>query len=231
MDLQRIGACLRDLRKEKGLTQEQLAERFNISQRTVSRWKTGTATPDLDVLLQLADFYEVDLRALMNGEVKSTQTSQEVKEIVQKAAAYNRENEKKGKRMMKWIFVILIHFITSLIVQNIAIVHIIWHYDISQQSDMVYIIIVFVSISFDFLMVYWLMRDAHFTVKKSIFYHFFDVILAIPAIIILIKDVIRLLGGANMDPQLGLFYVMIVVADLLILTERTIVTIRSSRKA
>lgn len=230
MDLQKIGACLRDLRKEKGLTQEQLAERFNISQRTVSRWETGTATPDLDVLLLLADFYEVDLRTLMNGEVKPIQTSQEIKEIVQEAAAYSRENEKNGKRMMKWIFVILIHFIISLIVQSIAIVHIIWYYDISQQFDMIYIIIVFVSISFDFLMVYWLMRDAHFTVKKSIFCHFFDVILAIPAIIILIKDVIRLSGGANMDPQLGLYYVMIIVADLLMLTERTIITIRSSRK-
>lgn len=230
MDLQKIGACLRDLRKEKGLTQEQLAERFSVSQRTVSRWETGSVTPVLDVLLLLADFYEVDLRTLMNGEVKPIQTSQEIKEIVQEAAAYSRENEKNGKRMMKWIFVILIHFIISLIVQSIAIVHIIWYYDISKQFDMIYIIIVFVSISFDFLMGYWLMRDAHFTVKKSIFCHFFDVILAIPAIIILIKDVIRLSGGANMDPQLGLYYVMIIVADLLMLTERTIITIRSSRK-
>lgn len=230
MDLQKIGACLRDLRKEKGLTQEQLAERFSVSQRTVSRWETGSVTPDLDVLLLLPDFYEVDLRTLMNGEVKPIQTSQEIKEIVQEAAAYSRENEKNGKRMMKWIFVILIHFIISLIVQSIAIVHIIWYYDISQQFDMIYIIIVIVSISFDFLMGYWLMRDAHFTVKKSIFCHFFDVILAIPAIIILIKDVIRLSGGANMDPQLGLYYVMIIVADLLMLTERTIITIRSSRK-
>ena len=90
MDLQKIGACLRDLRKEKGLTQEQLAERFSVSQRTVSRWETGTATPDLDVLLQLADFYEVDLRALLNGEQTKQKMSQETIEIVQETDKYSK---------------------------------------------------------------------------------------------------------------------------------------------
>ena len=64
MDLQKIGACLRELRKEKGLTQEQLAAHFNVSVKTVSRWENGVHMPDIELLLELADFYEVDLRAL-----------------------------------------------------------------------------------------------------------------------------------------------------------------------
>lgn len=58
----KIGEFLKELRKEKGLTQEQLAEKLNVSRRTVSRWETGNNLPDLDVLIEMADYYEVDLR-------------------------------------------------------------------------------------------------------------------------------------------------------------------------
>lgn len=61
MDQQKIGAFLKVLRKQKGLTQEQIAEKFNVSSRTVSRWENGNNMPDLDVLIEISDFYEVDL--------------------------------------------------------------------------------------------------------------------------------------------------------------------------
>ena len=60
MDQQKIGAFLKVLRKQKGLTQEQIAEKFNVSSRTVSRWENGNNMPDLDVLIEISDFYEVD---------------------------------------------------------------------------------------------------------------------------------------------------------------------------
>lgn len=50
MDAKKIGTFLRELRKEKGLTQEQLAEVLHVSGRTVSRWETGTNMPDLSSL-------------------------------------------------------------------------------------------------------------------------------------------------------------------------------------
>ena len=58
MDQIRIGAFLKALRKEKGLTQEQLAEKLAVSGRTVSRWETGSNMPDIGMLVVLADFYE-----------------------------------------------------------------------------------------------------------------------------------------------------------------------------
>ena len=90
MDLQKIGACLRDLRKEKGLTLEQLAEQFHVSQRTVSRWEAGSNMPDIEVLLALADFYEVDLRSLLNGERVNLKMTQETKETVQEVVKYSK---------------------------------------------------------------------------------------------------------------------------------------------
>ena len=60
MDQIKIGEFLKELRKEKNMTQEQLADKFFVSRRTVSRWETGSNMPDLDVLVELADFYDVD---------------------------------------------------------------------------------------------------------------------------------------------------------------------------
>ena len=62
MNQQRTGEFLKHLRKGKGLTQEQLAEHFFVSSRTVSRWETGSNMPDVDMLIELADFYDVDIR-------------------------------------------------------------------------------------------------------------------------------------------------------------------------
>ena len=71
MNQQKIGEFLKYLRKNKGLTQEQLAEHFCVSSRTVSRWENGNNMPDIDILIELADFYEVDIRELIDGERKS----------------------------------------------------------------------------------------------------------------------------------------------------------------
>ena len=71
MDQQKTGEFLKHLRKQRGLTQEQLAEHFCVSSRSVSRWETGNNMPDLDTLIELADFYDVGIREIIEGERKS----------------------------------------------------------------------------------------------------------------------------------------------------------------
>ena len=71
MNQVKIGEFLRELRKEKGLTQEQLAEQFNTSRRSVSRWETGSNMPDVGLLIEIADFFDVDIRENIDGERKS----------------------------------------------------------------------------------------------------------------------------------------------------------------
>ena len=68
MDTKKIGAFLKQCRKEKNLTQEQLAEKFGVSARTVSRWETGINMPDLSVLVQLDEYYDVEIRELLDGD-------------------------------------------------------------------------------------------------------------------------------------------------------------------
>ena len=95
MDQKAIGAFLKRLRKEKGLTQEQLAERFYVSSKTVSRWETGSNMPDVGTLIDLADFYDVDIRELIDGERKSEMMDKETKDTLKKVAAYACEGEKQ----------------------------------------------------------------------------------------------------------------------------------------
>ena len=86
MNQQKIGEFLKQLRKDKGLTQEQLAEHFYVSSRTVSRWETGTNMPDIQTLIELASFYDVDIREIIDGERKSENMNNETKDTLKKVA-------------------------------------------------------------------------------------------------------------------------------------------------
>ena len=100
MDQQKMGEFLKVLRKEKGLTQEELAEKFYTSSRTVSRWETGKTLPDLNTLIELADFYDVDIREIIDGERKENNMDKETKETLQKVAEYaEEENKRLNKRL------------------------------------------------------------------------------------------------------------------------------------
>ena len=87
MDTKKIGAFLKQCRKEKNLTQEQFAEVFGVSARTVSRWETGTNMPDLSILVELAEYYEVEMKELLDGE-RSQTMNKEMKETLDKVADY-----------------------------------------------------------------------------------------------------------------------------------------------
>ena len=100
MDQIRIGEFLKELRKEKGLTQEQLAEQFNVSRRSVSRWETGSNLPDLSILVELAEFYDVDIKEIIDGARKSEMMNEEVKEVAFKMADYAVEQK---SRFLIWI--------------------------------------------------------------------------------------------------------------------------------
>ena len=117
MDLIKVGAFLQTLRKEKGLTQEQLAEQVGVARRTVSRWETGSNMPDLDILLELADFYSVDLREILDGERKSEQMNEELKETVLQVADYSNEEKARLLKRMHWMFIAgLIGFTVFLVI-------------------------------------------------------------------------------------------------------------------
>ena len=106
MDQQKIGRFIQTLRKEKGLTQEQLAEQFMVARRTVSRWETGSNLPDIVLLGEMSDFFEVDLRELLDGERKQQKMDPELKETVDKVAEYSQAKQQRLTRIVRVYFIV-----------------------------------------------------------------------------------------------------------------------------
>lgn len=112
MDQIKFGKFLKELRNEKGMTQEQIAEQLNVSGRTVSRWETGSNMPDIGMLVELAEFFDVSITEIIDGERKSGRMNQEEKETLLKVADYS-ENERNV--LMKRVLIISIIGLAALL--------------------------------------------------------------------------------------------------------------------
>jgi len=102
MDQKKIGAFLKALRKEKELTQEELAQQLHVSSRTVSRWETGSNMPDISLLIEIAEFYDVSIPEIVAGERKNEAMNEATKEVARTLSEY-AENEKENiLRKIRW---------------------------------------------------------------------------------------------------------------------------------
>lgn len=118
----KISAFLKELRKEKNLTQEQLAEQLNVSGRTVSRWETGTNMPDVSILVELAEFYNVSISEIIDGERKSERMNEEVKETVLKLSDYAEAiNQKIKKRLFGLTTIALLGMIVFVVIETLGL--------------------------------------------------------------------------------------------------------------
>lgn len=105
MDQIKVGRFLKELRSEKELTQEQLADHFCVTRRTVSRWETGNNLPDLDILCEMSDFYDVELRELLDGERKDSKVDKDLEETVMKVADYSNDDKLRLTKRMHYLFI------------------------------------------------------------------------------------------------------------------------------
>ena len=81
-----IGSNIASYRKRAGLTQAGLAEKLNYSDKAVSKWERGESFPDLYVLKQLADFYEVTIDLLIDTPKEPEKPKRELKLNVKRSA-------------------------------------------------------------------------------------------------------------------------------------------------
>lgn len=120
MNLEKIGFFLRELRKEKGMTQEQLSEVFGVAPRTVSRWETGRNMPDLGILIQIADYYDVDIQEILNGERKSETMDKEMKDTLLKVADYSELEKEKAIKAGSTAFLLMFGVCAAAIVSQLV---------------------------------------------------------------------------------------------------------------
>ena len=107
MDLIKTGKIISEARKNKNMTQKQLATKLHISDKAISKWERGLGYPDISFLIPLSQILDVSLYELLSGE------KEEVEETLKKAIHYsNKEIERKNKQVKKksfaLIFVILL---------------------------------------------------------------------------------------------------------------------------
>ncbi|WP_049660428.1 helix-turn-helix domain-containing protein [Bacillus sp. FJAT-27231] len=96
MNSESMAAFIRELRKSKNMTQKELAERLNITDKAVSKWERGLSYPDISILSSLADILGVSVSELLNGE-RSAESSPEL-EIVETTLRYaNKVTSNKRK--------------------------------------------------------------------------------------------------------------------------------------
>lgn len=101
---------LYNLRKQKGLSQEELANRLNVSRQTVSKWEVGDSTPDMEKLIAISDLFEISLDELVMDKApkhigENVSKSEIVSELKEKVLTDN--NKQKAKRVWKIAAIIL----------------------------------------------------------------------------------------------------------------------------
>ena len=97
MDQIQIGKFIAACRKEKGMTQAQLAEKMSVSDRAVSKWETGKNLPDSSIMLDLCSELGISVNDLLNGR---RITMENYKEIAEKTMLEMRKAKEQNDRMM-----------------------------------------------------------------------------------------------------------------------------------
>ena len=110
-------------RKQKGLSQEELANRLNVSRQTISKWEVGDSTPDMEKLIAISDLFEISLDELVMDKVptqmRETSSKSEIASELKEKISTD-ENKKKTKKVFKIAVIIfgvifLIDFISMIV--------------------------------------------------------------------------------------------------------------------
>ena len=99
---------LYQLRKNNGLSQEELGDKLNVSRQTVSKWELGESTPDMEKLVMLSDYFNISLDELVlekEGESKEKEYAPRGSIILEKV--FTKENKAKSKKAIKIAGIIL----------------------------------------------------------------------------------------------------------------------------
>lgn len=99
MDLTKIGKFISECRKKEKLTQLQLAEKLNITDRAVSKWETGKSLPDASIMLELCDVLKITVNDLLTGEKVSMEKYNEELEV--NLLEMVKQKEESDRRLLR----------------------------------------------------------------------------------------------------------------------------------
>ena len=98
MNLMKIGAFIKEQRNKKNLTQAELAEKLNITDRAISKWETGKSMPDSSIMLDLCRELEISVTDLLSGEIVNMENKNE--KLENNLIEMVKEKQEADKRML-----------------------------------------------------------------------------------------------------------------------------------
>ena len=120
MDQVKIGKFIAERRKMAGLTQAQLAEKLNITDRAVSKWETGKSLPDSSIMIDLCDVFKISVNDLLTGEVVTMDNYN--KELENNLLEMVKQKEEGDRRLLRTEIVMgiccILPLIASIIIVN-----------------------------------------------------------------------------------------------------------------
>ena len=109
---------IKTIRKQRGMTQEELAARLNVVRQTVSKWEKGLSVPDAELLKKLAEILETDVSSLLGAKIN---TESNANEIAEQLSRINEQLATKARNSRRILFAAGI-VILSIIVLNVLLV-------------------------------------------------------------------------------------------------------------
>ena len=125
MDMQKIGSFLAELRKEKNLTQDELGAQIGVTNKTVSRWETGSYLPPVEMLQTLGDTFGVSINEILNGERISDGNYKDISEQNIKSALTKSDSViAKHRKIMNWVIAVVV----AALYVTISLITLKWQY-------------------------------------------------------------------------------------------------------
>lgn len=107
MDQIKIGAFIAECRKKENLTQMQLAEKLNITDRAISKWERGKSLPDSAIMLTLCEILKISVNDLLSGEIIQMEKYNEESEKILLEMVKQKEDADKRMLTLEWVISIL----------------------------------------------------------------------------------------------------------------------------
>ena len=129
MDQIKIGKFILNCRKEKGLTQEQLAEKLGVTSKSISRWENGNTMPDYSLLKDLCNELDINVNELLSGEkIKGNDYMNKSEENLIKLRK-QIDKRKKVLTIISYVFmaIIIVAFILNIVLNRIFVEDIHWN--------------------------------------------------------------------------------------------------------
>ena len=130
---------IKTLRKQKGFSQEMLAERLHVVRQTVSKWEKGLSVPDAELLREMAELFDVPVSALLGGKIEEeTPPSPEMQKIADQLALLNEQLADRSASRRRTVRRVLICIAAALILLIALYVFCFWRYKVLPRRSAVY---------------------------------------------------------------------------------------------